>query len=228
MIRTAAMVAAVGLAAAGVQAETIAFWNFNSLESGTIGNPPTPTQISADQGIGQLYANGLFGSSSWINASSANQLANFGGTTLNTLHGDAAGQALALRNSSANSQSIVFAFSMAGLRDLEVSYATQRTGTGFTSQVWAWSTDGVNFFDFETVGAIPSSFGVVNLATLASLDNAETAFLRLTVDGATSASGNNRLDNVLFQATIIPLPPAAWAGLAMVGGIVGVRRLRRR
>jgi hypothetical protein len=27
---------------------------------------------------------------------------------------------------------------------------------------------------------------------------------------------------------VVPLPPAAWAGLAMLGGVAGVRRLRRR
>ncbi|MCC5822265.1 MAG: hypothetical protein LAT64_09335 [Phycisphaerales bacterium] len=220
MIRTAALVAAVGLAATGVQAETIAYWNFNGLGS------PTATQIDADQGSGRLYAEGSFGSSVWL----ANQYTNFTGTTLNAQDGDVAGRSLALVNQTANGQSIVFAFSMAGFRNLEVSYATQRTGTGFNSQVWEWSTDGVSFFNFDTVGVsdIPSSFGVVNLASLAALDNAETAFLRLTVDGASSVSGNNRLDNVLFQAAIIPLPPAAWAGLVMIGGIAGVRRLRRR
>lgn len=28
--------------------------------------------------------------------------------------------------------------------------------------------------------------------------------------------------------TVVPLPPAAWAGLAMLGGVAGVRKLRRR
>lgn len=39
------------------------------------------------------------------------------------------------------------------------------------------------------------------------------------------ANGIN-VDNV--SLTIVPLPPAAWAGLAMLGGIVGVRKIRRR
>jgi hypothetical protein len=39
------------------------------------------------------------------------------------------------------------------------------------------------------------------------------------------ADGIN-VDNA--RLTIVPLPPAAWAGLAMLGGIVGVRKLRRR
>jgi len=37
------------------------------------------------------------------------------------------------------------------------------------------------------------------------------------------------LDTTNMSTTlIVPLPPAAWAGLAMLGGIVGVRKLRRR
>ncbi len=31
-----------------------------------------------------------------------------------------------------------------------------------------------------------------------------------------------------FQVAVVPLPPAAWAGLAMLGGVAGVRKLRRR
>ncbi len=38
--------------------------------------------------------------------------------------------------------------------------------------------------------------------------------------------GPLHIDNA--RLTIVPLPPAAWAGLAMLGGIVGVRKLRRR
>ncbi|MEY3027462.1 MAG: putative adhesin, partial [Planctomycetota bacterium] len=93
--------------------------------------------------------------------------------------------------------------------------------TGFNSQVWSWSTDGATFTDFETVsGTNVTSFFTATLGTLNALDGASTAFVRLTVDGATSSAGNNRLDNVQFNA--VPGPGAlALLGLA---GLAGRRR----
>lgn len=41
---------------------------------------------------------------------------------------------------------------------------------------------------------------------------------------------NNQMGNTndfLFQAALVPLPAAAWGGLAMLGGIVATRRLRK-
>lgn len=41
-----------------------------------------------------------------------------------------------------------------------------------------------------------------------------------------SPAGNGTADTEMF--VLVPLPPAAWAGLAMLGGVGGLRRLRRR
>ena len=59
------------------------------------------------------------------------------------------------------------------------------------------------------------------LATLSALDGAATAFLRVTFDGATSSTGNNRLDNIQFNA--IPAPGA----IALLG-LAGLAARRRR
>lgn len=226
MTRFAALIT-LACTSAAVHAETVAYWNFNSL----VAAPNTAKVIGSDLGSATLYADGQFGSSNWASSASNPQITAFQGSAINALNADVAGQALALANNTANGFSIVFAFSMAGLQDLEVSYATRGTATGFSSQTWAWSTDASNFTTFQTVtGTTATSFFLASLNTLSALDNATTAYLRLTFSGASSAAGNNRLDNIQFNATqiaVVPLPPAAWAGLATLASVVGYRRLRR-
>lgn len=192
-----------------VQATTgtvIAAWDFQTTTNGgtAIGaSPNTQKVFTANAGTGTLFLDGTNGSSDW---SQASQLNAFSGSNLNasqfglsTVTGGAA--SLALVNQTANTKSIVFKFSMAEFLGVNVSYATQRTATGFTSQAWAWSTDGISWTDAGTITAIPASFGVRDLSPLSELNGAPEAYLRLTVDGCTSASGNNRLDNVVLLSS---------------------------
>ncbi len=99
---------------------------------------------------------------------------------------------------------------MTGWQDLVVSYATQRTTTGFTTQLWESSTDGTTWTTVQSVtgASIPVAFGTITLPTITGLNNATTGYLRLTVTGATAVAGNNRLDNIQFNASTY-VPPAA-------------------
>jgi hypothetical protein len=96
---------------------------------------------------------------------------------------------------------------MSGRKDLVVSYATQRTGTGFTMHLWETSSDGSNWVTAETKTITATSFAATTLATISSLDNISTAYLRLTLTGATAAGGNNRLDNIQLIATVASTIP---------------------
>ena len=123
---------------------------------------------------------------------------------------------------------MVFKFSMTGLSNLAVSYAVQRTSTGFTTQQWDYSSDGTNWSSAATITGIQASFSgggtnvVTSLGVASGLDNAATAYMRVTFTGATSATGNNRVDNFQFNAAAIPAPGAvALIGLA---GLVARRR----
>jgi MYXO-CTERM domain-containing protein len=123
---------------------------------------------------------------------------------------------------------MVFKFSMSGLSNLAVSYAVQRTASGFTTQQWDYSTDGTTWSSAATITGIGASFvgGSTNVAATlgvaSGLDNAATAYMRVTFTGATSATGNNRMDNFQFNADAIPAPGAvALIGLA---GLVARRR----
>ncbi|HOZ51733.1 MAG TPA: putative Ig domain-containing protein, partial [Chitinophagaceae bacterium] len=182
----------------------IAGWDFQTISTGgtaVLGSPNTPTSFNANFGNGTLYCDGSFGSSVWA---TTNQLNAFGGTTLNAGAGysltTTTPASLALVNSSANGKSIVFKFSMSGYSNLELSYATQRTSQGFTSQEWEYSTDGINWIPLQTITSLPTSFGVQTISNIIALNNVVDAYLRVRLNGATQAAGNNRLDNIQLNA----------------------------
>ena len=233
--------------ASTVSAGMIAQWDFQTTTNGgtaLLAAPATPKLLVANFGTGSLYLNGTNGSSDFFepaNGSTNTEINAFGGTTLNATGGmstvTTSPAALAIVGGAAsvpagtfgaNGKSMVFAFSMSGFSNLAVSYAVQRTSTGFTTQQWDYSTDGTNWSSAATITGIQSSFAgggtnvATNLGVASGLDNAATAYMRVTFSGATAASGNNRMDNFQFNATALPAPGAvALIGLA---GLVARRR----
>lgn len=219
------------------RADLVAGWDFQTTANGgtaVVAAPNTPNLYVANFGSGTLFLNGQEGSSTWVASATANQneLNGFAGTAVNAGPGFSTvtntPAALAVLNSTANGKSAVFKFSMAGFKDLIVSYATQRPATGYTSQTWAYSTDATNWTNFQVVNSIPASFATQTLNTITALDNASTSYLRVTFDGATSSNGNNRFDNFQFNATAVPEPTSMLLlGSVTLGGWA-TRRLRRR
>lgn len=210
-------------------AALIAGWNFND---------PAPAEpatiLPATVGTGTLNFAGWGGG---VN--------NFTGTTVNALPApdDAAGRDLALQGNpggtggapfGGNGTFVDFAFSTLGLQDVVLTYAQQRSATGYTSNVWSFSTDGVSFEDVETF-TFPGGSGTattyagngvftVDFSAFPAINDAASVIVRLTLDGVTAAAGNNRFDNVQFNATIIPEP--ASITLLLVSGVafLGLRR----
>jgi hypothetical protein len=220
-----------------VRADLVAGWDFQTTTNGGTAlavSPNTPKLITANFGGGNLFLNGQNGSSDWFvpaTGSTNTELNAFSGTAINAGTGfsttTTGAAALALLNQTANGKSAVFRFSMAGFQDLVVSYATQRTSTGFDAHAWAFSTDGANWTDHQTLNSLPTTFATQTLGTIAGLDGATDAYLRLTVSGATSGNGNNRIDNIQFNATAVPEPTSMLlAGSVALGGVF--MRLRRK
>ena len=184
----------------------IAAWDFQTTTTGgtALSNQDAAQSrvFTANFGSGTLYADGTNGASSWTAAiNGTRELNAFTGTDTNAT-GDMATTttspaALALLNSSANGKAVVFKFPMASILGLSVSYATQKTATGFATQQWAWSTDATTWTNIDVISP-DASFGTTPkiLAPLSALDGAADAYLRMTFAGCTNASGNNRLDNV--------------------------------
>jgi len=214
----------IGLAAAaslaGAQAQTlIGYWNFNGLSITTASAPGSggvPNSIASDSGTGAT----LTLSGAW-----SGLVDDFGGSTTNALNSDIAGASLSLVSNVGNGSYIQFSFSMTSLNGVSISFATRGTSTGFNAGQWSYSTNGTSFTDFGSNTATTStSFALASPGTTTGLDNAATAFLRYTLDGASSVSGNNRIDNL--QITAVP-EPSTWA-LIGIGAFVMIWNLRRR
>lgn len=157
-----------------------------------------------------------------------------GGTTVNAVSGDPAGQSLTLQNGTSginNGRSIQFGVSTIDFASIMLSYATQRSSTGFTTQALSYSTNGADFTNFGSNTSIPTSFGLASfdLSSVAAVENQASVTFRLTFTGGstTSATGNNRLDNIQLNATAVPEASATLVAAALFG-FGCFRRGRRR
>jgi len=223
-----ASVAMLVCASSAANATLIAGWNFNDPA------PSDDTPLAATVGVGTLSFDGWGGG-----------VTNFGGTTVNALDppNDAAGRDLALQGNPGGSGAapflgngtwVDFEISMAGKYDLELTYAQQRSATGFTSNVWSYSIDGGATFDDVQTFTFPGGSGTatsyaangvftVDFSGIPAVNFEPNVIVRLTLDGATAAGGNNRFDNVQFHA----IPEPAGIVLMMVG-LAAVGAMRRR
>ncbi|MBK6347770.1 MAG: chitobiase/beta-hexosaminidase C-terminal domain-containing protein [Bacteroidales bacterium] len=182
----------------------LAAWTFDA----TPVAPNTPGSIAANYGsqlTAMFYADGTNGASTWASTASNPELTAFTGTVLNDPRTtQISGLAIALANNSANGKSVVFKFSMAGYIDPVMSFATRGTSTGFSTHQWAWSTDGSNFTNFGTNTANTTTTFLarsLDMSAINELDQAADVYLRLTLTGATSTTGNSRIDNLVINAT---------------------------
>ncbi len=178
---------------ASAQQTLLGYWNFNEGESGTPWNVP----IAATAGAVDAQITGgtwIWGDGSYTEA--------FAGSTQNALYGDPAGASLSLRHQAMNGNYFHVAFTMEGFAQLEISYWTRKTSTGFDNNQWAWSADGDNFTDFgPVIDPTESTSGeIIVLEAPSDLDNASNVYLRYTLDGAKSSAGNNRIDNLQLNA----------------------------
>jgi hypothetical protein len=258
---------AAGVCAAVVaqvaNAAMVAQWDFQTTTNGgtaVVSNAQTgvanttPKVYVANFGSGTLYLDGTnYSSNFYLPATGgANaEIVAFGGTALNTtgsmsttITGVAAlgvsGGATSGGTTAANGKAMVFKFSMTNLQDLAISFAAQRTSTGFTGIAIDTSANGTSWSSWTTLtssytagppevysGAIKNSFvntGVVSLSATSSLNNASTAYVRFTFTGATSSSGNNRLDNFQFNASTLVVPAPGAVALIGLAGLVARRR----
>ncbi len=197
-----------------INAQTlIAGWDFQTAPGTVVlATPSTPKLYNSNVGSGILYLDGTNGASNWLQATELNGFAgsalNAGGTTgLSTT--TTTPSCLALlggTSNAANGKILVFKVNMTSYQNLIISYATQKTASGFATQTWEYSTNGTTWLPISTVSSIPTAFAVQTLSTVTGLNGTANALVRLIVTGATNATGNNRLDNIQFNATLIPVP----------------------
>ncbi|HEY6121980.1 MAG TPA: PEP-CTERM sorting domain-containing protein [Pyrinomonadaceae bacterium] len=193
------------------RADELAIWNFND------------SDLLVDHGTGTLSTN--FNPLNVLFAA---------GTLTNARQGDLAGQALSLQGGTGNAnngRNLTFNVSTVGFTGITVSFATQGTATGFTSNQFQYSLDGVTFVDFNSPYVPPAAFGsaaiIFTLASIAGLDNNPNAAFRIVFNGATSATGNNRIDNFVVGGanTTVPEPNSI---LLLSSGLGALFMLYRR
>ncbi|MBI4811210.1 MAG: hypothetical protein HY800_07205 [Ignavibacteriales bacterium] len=122
---------------------TIHNWNFNSGNSGTALNQ-WPSPVSASTGSGVLTHDLI-------------ETEAFSGSTVNAEPAEAAGSALCPVNQTNNTKSFTLTVPTTGYISIQLSYATRRTSTGFTTQDIYYSIDGTNFVLDTTMTNINSS-----------------------------------------------------------------------
>ncbi|KAF0198741.1 MAG: hypothetical protein FD166_993 [Bacteroidetes bacterium] len=187
----------------------LAAWTFDVQTQAPNTPPSFQANYGTQTGSATIYADGTNGSSTWITATTGNELTMFGGAVTNdprtpTIAGSSY-VAVGGTGVSANGKSWVLKFSMTNFQNPILSFATRHSGTtAFTTHQWAWSTDGTSFTNFGTNTAPNSTTFVaksLDLSTIDALDGAANVYLRITFSGATNSTSNNRLDNFVINAT---------------------------
>jgi hypothetical protein len=114
--------------------------------------------------------------------------------------GDVSGQDLTIQGGGNAGRYIQFAVNMQNHQDLILTFAAQRSGTGYDSNTIAYSINNGAFVAVETNWNPATSFTLktVDLSSVSAADNATNVTFRITLGGG--SGGNNRFDNFQFQA----------------------------
>ncbi len=156
----------------------------------------------------------------------SSNISNSTGSTVNSQSGDPAGQALLLSSYANNGSSLTWMSSTAGFNSIDVSFATRRTSTGFSDNQFLYSTDsGASWISFGFPYNPSTSFALqhFDLSGIQEINNNPEAGFRIVSGGATSSSGNNRIDNLVISAASIippgstPVPEPSTITLIMLG-----------
>ena len=208
--------AAVFACAHPVDAALIAAWNFNTYNG-------SDHVIAAEWGTGTMTID-----PGWFDADLDIDV----GTLFNAYLADPAGNAVSLQigtNQANNGRWIEFEISTAGLQDLVLTFPADGGNGAFDSNQVSYSTDGVSYTNFGAPYG-PSGWDVIqtfDFSAIGAVEDQSQVFIRIVFDGATANNANraNNIDNVQFNATVIPEPGSiALLGLA---ALIGFRRRRR-
>ncbi|HMO51511.1 MAG TPA: choice-of-anchor D domain-containing protein, partial [Kiritimatiellia bacterium] len=155
----------------------IAGWNFND----------TANRLQVNHGAGTMSAN-LY----TTNTTS--------GSSLNLVNADIPGQDWTIQGGTNVGRHLQFTISMKYYQSLVMTFAARRSGAGYNNNTIAYSVNGGGFVDFET-GWNPTTndtIKTVDLSAVSAVNDATSVTVRITFGGG--SGGNNRFDNVQFNA----------------------------
>jgi hypothetical protein len=242
----AAMLTAGTLTGTMAQAQTsIYVYNFNDATASAAAGTQTAALFSVDKTApGKTTGSTL--SSNFANIN----ITNFAGTAVHADGGDAAGQALALQGGTGavaggvggnNGDYLQATADLTGFQNVGFSFANQATASGFQSDQFQYSLDGMNFINFAApytpsaaFATTPGNIETFDLSSIAALNNDPNAAFRIVFNGATSATGNNRLDNLVISGTTLGTPAVPEAsttvsfGLLLALGLGGLAVAKKR
>jgi len=202
------------------------YWNFNTL-SGTV------TEVLPDYALSSATAQITYP------GTGAGYMDAFDPAYAeNARNNDVAGFGLRARNPS-DTRSLIFDLPTTGYKKAVVQFASARSGSGATSQLYTYTTDGSSYTNSGlAVNTFnPAEDPSINIVTLdfsniASVNDNPNFKLKIDFDGATAsgASGNNRFDNVTLEAVPLGTPPVApgvrtfhyWNFNSLVGTLTSV------
>lgn len=171
----------------------IASWNFNTPPNAVV--PRWNPTIPPSAGSGEVRLGGWSGASGTA-ATGGNDA--FTGVT---------GTSLSLVGTNGNGRSFDVVVSTSGWAGMSATLFSRGTSTGYTTGTWSWSADGTSFTPISglNTASISGSFQVVPLvvdvASIGELNNLSAITLRCTLTGATSSTGNNRIDDLTILGT---------------------------
>ena len=167
----------------------IHYWNFNDNSSvSAITTPAPPNTLGASL---TAVTNG----SSTINfAEGTGQ--NFSTNNYNAQNGDPAGTHLRFDNAAGSS--LVFTLPTTGYENINVKFATRRSGSGAEIQTWSYTTDGTTYSFFRTINPSntePQLF-TFDFTAVAGVNNNPNFKLKVEISTTSGfTAGNNRFDN---------------------------------
>ena len=221
------LISLMALAPTDVRADTLANWTFET-------NPPADSTgavgpvVAADSGTGSFGGVHVSALSAWTTPSGAAASAN----SYSSDHWGAG-------TGDQGANYYQFSTTSTGFEDLKVSFAVMGSNTGPKNFQFAYSTDNASYTNFGSY-SVPTTFGTVSfdLSSVGALDNQANVYFRLlqfdnvsVANGTVGTGGTSRVDNIVVSATAIqsaavPLPLAAWGGLALIGGTGLIKRWR--
>jgi trimeric autotransporter adhesin len=180
------------------QVTNLHYWDFNT-GAGTVANVKWPSPVAATTSITGATLTHSF-----------TKTEDFGGSTLDAAGFTAtAGSSFSVLDNANNGNSLILNVATSNYENINFTYATRGTTTGFTTHTIDYSTDGSTYTNITTItGRNATSFSLqtVSFSAISTVNNNVNFKIRITLSGATNASGNNRFDN--FRITGTPIVAA--------------------